>query len=300
MVQCKRIGHLTLETSDIGRLADYYESVVGLRAIERSANEAFLSTRVGQLAVHLCRGSIDRCTGVSFEIAPDSDLRNLSKGFAADGLRSELRSDSIPGVERSLCVADPIGLNVTLFSEWQSVAQAEPRGVAPLKLGHVAFVVRDPERIAQFYAKQFGFRVSDWVDRFFVFMRCGADHHTMNFLQGDGVRMHHHAFEMRDTAHLIESCETLGMNKIRIIWGPVRHGPGHNVATYHATPNNQVVELFSELDRMLDEELGYFDPRPWHEEFPLRPKVWQGDRRRDVWGPPIPTDFLNPKESLVR
>jgi hypothetical protein len=72
------------------------------------------------------------------------------------------------------------------------------------------------------------------------------------------------------------------------------------VATYHAMPNGQIVELFTELDRMLDEDLGYFEPRPWHEDSPQRPKVWAGNERRDVWGPPIPADFLNLSSSLMR
>ena len=56
------------------------------------------------------------------------------------------------------------------------------------------------------------------------------------------------------------------------MWGPVRHGPGHNVATYHRNPEEQTIELFIELDLMKDEELGYFDPRPWHRDTPQRPK----------------------------
>ena len=47
-----------------------------------------------------------------------------------------------------------------------------------------------------------------------------------------------------------------------MLWGPVRHGPGHNVATYHRNPDEHTVELYIELDQMKDEELGYFDPRP--------------------------------------
>ena len=28
------------------------------------------------------------------------------------------------------------------------------------------------------------------------------------------------------------------------------------------------------MDRISDERLGYFDPRPHHQDFPQRPKVW--------------------------
>lgn len=300
MVQCKRIGHITLETPDLERMTEYYEKIIGLRTVSKTADDVFFSTRIGQLALHLRRAPSARCGGLSFEIAPDTDLAGLQASLLKDGIQSEQFSDAAPGIPKALTLTDPMGNRVSLFSAWNTVERSGTAGAAPMKLGHVAFIVHDPKVMAQFYARFLGFKVSDWVQEFFVFMRCGADHHTVNFLQGKEARMHHVAFEMRDTAHLIESCEVLGENKLRILWGPVRHGPGHNVATYHATPNGQIVELFSELDRLLDEDLGYFEPRPWHEDVPQRPKVWSGDRRRDVWGPPIPADFLNPEASLVR
>ena len=97
---------------------------------------------------------------------------------------------------------------------------------------------------------------------------------------------------MKDTPHLIATCDLLGASNVHILWGPVRHGPGHNVATYHRAPDGHMIEFFSELDRMTDERLGYFDPRPWHEDVPQRPKVWGGNQRRDVWGPSPPPNFL--------
>jgi hypothetical protein len=145
-------------------------------------------------------------------------------------VKSQIRSDVVPGIARVLSIFGPAGLAIDLFANWEFVRRAGTGGVAPLKLGHVAAVVDDPKEVSRFYADHLGFRVSDWVEDFFVFMRCGADHHTVNFLQGMGSRIHHIAFEMKDTAHLTESCDVLGQRKIPIIWGPVRHGPGHNVA----------------------------------------------------------------------
>ena len=79
-----------------------------------------------------------------------------------------------------------------------------------------------------------------------------------------------------------------------IIWGPGRHGPGHNVYTYHRNPDDQIVEMFTELDKMLDESLGYFDPRPWHRDRPQAPKVWT--MPTDIWGPPPTQDYLRQRE----
>jgi hypothetical protein len=43
------------------------------------------------------------------------------------------------------------------------------------------------------------------------------------------------------------------------------------------------------MDQMKDEELGYFDPRPWHEDRPQRPRDWATeDSPRNKWIPGVP------------
>ena len=65
-----------------------------------------------------------------------------------------------------------------------------------------------------------------------------------------------------------------------------RHGPGHNLFTYHKDPDGNVIELFTQIDRMTDESKGYWEPRPWHETFPMRPKTWEVDALiANLWGP---------------
>ena len=115
-----------------------------------------------------------------------------------------------------------------------------------------------------FFVDLLGFRVSDWIEDFFVFLRCGPDHHTVNFVTGKSRKMHHMAFELKDWSHMQQACELLGKKRIPIIWGPGRHTAGHNLFTYHRNPDDQIVELFGELDVMKDESLGYFEPRRIH------------------------------------
>ena len=48
-------------------------------------------------------------------------------------------------------------------------AATKRSGIGPLKLGHVAFFAPDPESISMFYQHVLQFRVSHWIDEFFVF-----------------------------------------------------------------------------------------------------------------------------------
>lgn len=35
-----------------------------------------------------------------------------------------------------------------------------------------------------------------------------------------------------------------------------------------------IVELYTEMDQFMP-ELGFHEPRPWHEHLPMRPRTWQ-------------------------
>ena len=43
-----------------------------------------------------------------------------------------------------------------------------------------------------FYEKAMGFRLSDWIGDYFAFMRCGVDHHTVNFLKNPNSQQMQH------------------------------------------------------------------------------------------------------------
>ena len=68
--------------------------------------------------------------------------------------------------------------------------------------------------------------------------------------------LHHVAYEMRDFMHLKEMLDHLATLGHRMAWGPGRHGVGHNIFTYHADPDGNFIELFTELDVIADEETG--------------------------------------------
>ena len=294
MIEAKRIGHATFDTPDLDRQIDYYRDVVGLSTVARDNNAAYLATGVGQLAIVLHRGAGRGCGRIAFEVSPSLDLKDAQRRLAALGVSGELRSDSLPGIPQTLVFADPKGTKLELFAQSEFLATPEPavHDMGAFKLGHLAFATPDPAAMAAFYQSILGFRVSDWIGDFFVFLRCNADHHTVNFIRGESDCMHHMAFELKDAAHLHRSCEWLGRQRKPLIWGPVRHGPGHNLATYHRDPDDNITEFFAELDRMPDEERGYFEPRPWHEDRPQRPKVWDGSKPREGWGLPPTPDFL--------
>jgi catechol-2,3-dioxygenase len=267
MIEVRRLGHATLTTPDLARQVAYYTEVVGLTLLERDTKRALLASKQGFEAVALEPGAPNALSRLAFQVAPGSDLGELARELARHGVKSERRSGISPGVAEAIVFKDPKDTLIEVFSEYV-FAREEPgqAGIMPLKLGHVAYRVNDVRQVVKFYTDVLGFRVSDWHGDTFAFLRCGPDHHTVNF------------------AEIQRACEWLAKNNIHLVWGPGRHIIGHNIAIYHRNADKVRVEFFCEMDLMKDEALGYFDPRPWHQDRPQRPKVWGPDTLRYYWG----------------
>ena len=190
-----------------------------------------------------------------------------------------------PGVKEAVSFLDPKGTRVDLFAEYSFPKQdLTPSAFNILKLGHVATRVTDVQKVVKFYNEVLGFRTSDSRGDYFYFLRCNTDHHTLNFVVDEKPQLHHIAFEVLEWAEIRKATDFLALNKIHLVWGPGRHVIGHNVATYHRNSDLTRVEIFTEMDQMKDEELGYWDPRPWHQERPLYPKQHGKETLRNYWG----------------
>ena len=285
MLQIKRAGHSTLTTPDIERTLDYFTRIVGLSLTARDKNRAVLATKSGLEAIVLERGAAE-APRLSFQIAPDSDLGEVASRLKKAGIKSERRRDITPGIHEALAFKDPKGTTLEIFSEFGfAVEDSTFTGVMPLKLGHIAYQCPDVQGMVAFYCDTLGFRVSDWRSDYFAFLRCSRDHHTVNFLRNEKTAIHHIAFEVRDWSDIKRACDLLARNGITLTWGPIRHIIGHNIAIHHKNPDGVTIEFFCDMDQMFDEDLGFFEPRPWHQDRPQRPKVWSDETPSNWWGP---------------
>ena len=287
MIRVRKIAHASYEMPDLEKQAEYYTDILGLTLAAKDKDAVYLANTVDHHSVVLRKGSAAQCTRVGFQIAPDADLNAFEKQTAAQGIKTSRKKDPEPSISDMLCFEDPKGTVIEVFKRADFAHQKfQRKGVVPHKLGHVAFHCADVKAVAKFYVDVLGFRESDWMADFFVFLRCGPDHHTIN-LMGTGSNRHFHtAFEVRNWGHLQEACDFLSLNGYKTLWGPGRHGIGHNLFAYHRSPNGLITELFAELDLMKDEELGYFEPRPWHRDNPQRPKdLGEGSVRLEPVGP---------------
>ncbi len=293
MLNVTKLGHAELTVRDLARMAEFYREVLGLTETGREAGVVYLSTAVDHHSIVLRQGDRTALTKIAFEIAP-METGDVVAALGAHGLPADVQTDSQPGIPQLVRTRNTDGVVIELYAA--SEPSGHPysyRGVNPLKLSHIASLSPDLHRLVSFYTDVLGFRFSDSMQDFFYFLRCGCDHHTINMAAGNYSAVQHLAFELADVAHMRSACDVLARHGVDILWGPLRHGCGHNLAFYHFDPEGLIIEHCAELDRMSNESLGYFDPRPYHEDRPQRPKQWDPKSAISVWGRFPPPELFN-------
>jgi catechol 2,3-dioxygenase-like lactoylglutathione lyase family enzyme len=292
MIRVRKISHASYQMPDIDKQVEYYTEILGLNLVEKDKDAVYLTNANDHHSVVLRKGAQPTCTHIGFQIAPDVDLGDFEKQVQAQGIKTQRKKDAEPSISEMVTFEDPKGTVMQVFKPGKpSGKKFQSKGIVPHKLGHVAFHVTDVKGVTKFYCDVLGFRESDWMADFFSFLRCGPDHHTINLMETGSNRHFHTAFEVRDWGHLQTACDYLSLNGYKLLWGPGRHGIGHNLFAYHRAPNGLITELFAELDQVND-ELGIFEPRPWHRDNPQKPKVWAKDpAASNLWGI-MPTDEM--------
>jgi catechol 2,3-dioxygenase-like lactoylglutathione lyase family enzyme len=293
-----RLGHLALGTRDLDAMLEHYCGRLGLALTDRSADAVYLTVGPEHHCLTIEKGAAGHLR-TGFQI--NGSLEDAERALRAHGIATERRSEPEPGIADALILTSPDKSILALYERQAPSGVAPVHELRPRKLGHVARFTDDLTEIRRFYLDGLGLRFGDSVAvdgrDFFLFMRVGPDHHTVNFMENPQESgLHHFAFEARDIDHVKNLLDSLAREKVTLEWGVGRHGPGHNIFSYHRDPDGNLVEIFTDLDLMYDEELGYYEPRPWHEEYPQRPKAWERLRTPgNAWGPgPIDPELLKP------
>lgn len=286
MLKPSKLGYAELAVKDIDAMEHYYSNVMGLTLLETGTDgKRYFSTGLDHHNIILTPTDQSNLLTIGFQLDKDVSLQEAQKLLKQKGVSSQLKSDAEPGISEMLELEDPDGFTIHLFTETDTPApRFKENGIVPNKLGHLALGSMQPLKTAQFYQEVLNFYYTDRIDERANFLTCNTDHHVLNVsnlgkLVGQS-NLYHIAFELRDASHQYKSFDTLVKNNIPIVWGPTRHTAGHNIAGYHHDPDGNLVELFIDMDQLID-GLGYFDPRPWHEDFPMKPRYWDDNV---AWG----------------
>ena len=125
--------------------------------------------------------------------------------------------------------------------------QVAPSEAIPVGLSHIVLHSPDVPKLAKFYEEALGFKLSDWVGQFMIFMRCNPAHHRIAIMRGPAA-LNHIAFGVNTIDDLMLGLSRLTSDGIKLFWGPGRHTAGNNTFSYYNSPNGNAVEYTSDLE----------------------------------------------------
>ncbi|UNK47104.1 VOC family protein [Arthrobacter sulfonylureivorans] len=268
---------MAIQTTDVeGSIFDATQ-LLGLHVTEQKGNEVYLAAG----AVHHELVYIESETNGIHSIgllAKDGDaLRTIRRRVEDENLRIISEGPECSGIEDGFSFVGPEGWIFEVFIDMQP---AEPGRLSfgPDRYGHINFHPRDVRGMMEFLQRTLDFRLSDIIgDDYAYFMRCSPDHHGIALIQGQGT-FHHHAWQAQSIVDLGKLGDRLNRVGRELIWGPVRHGAGHNVAAYYVETSGAVVELYTDLEQIYDEN------RP--------PVKWSGEENWwNMWSSYRPESF---------
>jgi len=228
-------------------------------------------------------GEIDH---ISYLVRSPSDLARAERALADAGLphgpvapsalwRHEpaLRFTHQTGVELELTT----GVNVANTMHW---AVATPSATpAPITCDHAILRAADVSAANTFNSSVMGLRESSRIVApdgipVLTFFRAHTLYHCFGTARSDRNGLHHVAFTLKNDLALFAAHESIrDAGDVEIVWGPVRHGAGGNIAFYFRDQVGHLIEFSAEEEIILNEDT--YDPDVWPTSL---------DRASDEWG----------------
>ncbi len=294
-----RLLGLTAAVPEPDALAAFYAEL----GLAGGPNSGFTGTE-GGASVTVEEGTFRRLVRVELGCATaediDSTARRLTDGGAcpevADGELSVIdpasRVEFVVRVVDALPAASPAARIVpnapgatVRVDERAPAVFAGPR--PPRRLGHLVIGTPVIGETRDFLVQGLGLKVSDELEGIIAFLRCSPDHHNVALVDSPVPLLQHYSWECDDIDHVGHTASALlRPDPSRHTWGLGRHFAGSNFYWYLRDPAGSYLELYSDLDQILDDEA-------WEKEGRTPFDV---EHVANAWGPDLPLEFIVPPD----
>lgn len=283
-----QLDHVVRESDQPATLVNFYFATFGFSAHERSAGQWFLEAPQRRMLIRA--GSRGAQPLHAFRVNEAGQLDALRAWCKARQLTTEPYAS--PWLSDAFTLADPDGRQIA-FGIASPAPPARPAAAPPAaarlpgRLQHVVVATSNLPRLTAFYRDALGFLVSDDVvdyaqvdeagtgvpgrgDVTASFFRSDPEHHSFAAFQAPQIRPDHISFEVGDWNAIRDWADHMGDCRIKLWWGPGRHGPGNNLFFMIEDPEGYKLELSAELE-IVPAEVA---PRTWKHE----------ERTLNLWG----------------
>jgi catechol 2,3-dioxygenase len=293
-----RASHVVLRVRDLARSYAFYVDTLGFVVTERQPERLYL--RGLEEACHhslvLEAASGPGCTRIGMRVLTHEDLDGAKAWFESKGLPAHWAE--VEHQRRTLHATDPVGVPLEICANMdtrprQILAATAFRGACPQRLDHFQIVTPQVREALDFYTGM-GFRLSEYIamdgsdEPTAVFLQRKGNPHDIVFARGSGPRLHHAAFVVPETYHLMFVCDQLAENGFgkSVEFGPCRHfAPGFARFVYLRDPDGHRIEFFTTHYQTIDSE-----------DEPVR---WDASQLGMGWGARPPESWLSEASSFT-
>lgn len=248
------LDHLELLSPNPRELAEFYGQCFGMTVTP--LRDQWLCQGPGR-SLLIAPGAGKTLGFAAFAVSHHSVLSSLTQRLEAAGV--DFQRSSTPLFEASAVgFSDPDGHHIVFGVRTMSGASSFEVSSLPARLQHLVLASSNAERMLNFYRDVVGFRLTDRVvdtagSMRTCFLRTDHEHHSLAIFLADSNRLDHHCYETSDWNRIRDWGDHFASLRVRVEWGPGRHGPGNNLFVFVHDPDGNWVEISAELEKVTAE-----------------------------------------------
>ncbi len=296
MIDVLRVSHVQVRVTDLEKAVYFYSELLGLVETEKDGDYVYLrGIEEGQHhSLILKKADSAGLSYIGFRVKNPSEIDKARQELESLGIKSYKRKEK--GVEEGLLFETPQGIPIFLYYDMEYVGDLrlafyKHKGVSPVRIAHVNYMVKDLEGEVDFLKKFMGYYETEWYldkdnQRQVVWLTKRGDSHEIAIAKSSKnvPGFHHETYYVHDVRDVIRACDILASVGL---WDSIERGPGRHGATegyyiYLRDYDKNRIEFFTN-------DYVVLDPDKW------KPVVWNYEQfryRSDYWGRPIPESWL--------
>jgi len=243
-----RIDHAAIYVGDLGKALTWYEDVLGLTVLSRTADTVHLACRGKAADITLVKGkqSLDN---FAFGVDDEDDLNRVAAILSQAGVAHQrFAGDSRPGEGAALKFALPSGHELRLCTggaeRRAGISDFDAKGAhVPCDMDHINLLGEVDPAVMRDFLMMIGFKSSLNIsvdgNLAGIWLRGSAYDHDIAYMRAvrPADRLHHVAFAVQDGNHYFRLSDRLMETGHRWEFGPGRHNAGLGSSTGFGTNN---------------------------------------------------------------
>jgi catechol 2,3-dioxygenase len=256
-----RLGYVEMRCLDLDTELDHFVNVLGLQMTGREGKQAFLKGWDERHSYSIILTEADKpgMERMAFRTVSPEDLEYYEHRLQQFSVPYDVIDEDFKR-GKALRFKEPAGHTVELYYQMEYTGNALPeinpdpwpqglRGIGTPRMDHALITAPDPTKAIRFFENVLEFRASEYVvnpagEPIAAWLWQRPAPHDIAIVPGNEGGLHHVAFTVDSADAIFRAADILSMNKVKIDYGPGRHGITRGTTIYFFAPSGNRLETF--------------------------------------------------------